>query len=206
MMACYDKVTIICEVSTATWTVKMNISVIKGLATVIALAVFIDTSERALAMNHFGLPTSICSGKYYECDPETKKRWSLFQSSQGIDHSSEHYLSVGACSKNGQSNSETYVLLALFNQIDEIYFDAKISFHNDLSNYNNTPASELQAIFPNIRFRRNLMSLSDSHAYIDYSHGAPFRYWLRHNRFENKLMMVAYFGYQVTFLCEFDSL
>ena len=34
---------------------------------------------------------------------------------------------------NGQSNSDTYVLLALLQQIDSVYFDAKISFHNDLS-------------------------------------------------------------------------
>ena len=96
-------------------------------------------------------------------------------------------------------------LLALLHQIDDIYFDAKISFHNDLSNYQDTPASELQTIFPQIKFSRNLLSQSASHAYIDYSRGVPFRYWLRHNPREDKLMMVAYFGYKNTFLCEFES-
>ena len=163
-------------------------------------------STSAYALKQTGLPTSICSGKYYQCDPKTMKRWSLFESSQGLNSSTENYLTIGACSLNGQSNSDTYVLLALVNQIDDVYFDAKISFHNDLSNYQNTPVSELQSIFPKIKYSRNLMSVSDSHAYIDYSRGAPFRYWVRHNEFENKLMMVAYFGYQDTFLCEFEPL
>lgn len=184
----------------------MNVTAIKIIVCIFALAVHLCTIEQVLAINQIGLPTSICSGKYYQCDAETKKRWHLFQSSRGINHSSENYLSVGACSMNGQSNSDTYVLLALLNQIDDVYFDAKISFHNDLSSYQDTPTSELQTIFPKIKFSQNLMSVSDSHAYIDYSHGAPFRYWVRHNRFENKLMMVAYFGYKDTFLCEFEPL
>lgn len=107
---------------------------------------------------------------------------------------------------NGRSDSETYVLLALLHQIDDIYFDAKISFHDDLSDYRNTPVTELLSVFPEIEFNRNLMSITDSHAYIDYTSFSPFRYWIRHNSYENKLLMVAYFGFDTTFLCEFDLL
>ena len=171
----------------------------------VALAYLLNV-EHSYALKQIGLPSSLCSGKYYQCDHKTKQRWSLFESSQGLKFSAENYLTIGACSLNGQSNSDTYVLLALLNQIDDIYFDAKISFHNDLSTYQDTPVSELQTIFPKIKYSRNLMSVSDSHAYIDYSRGAPFRYWVRHNEIENKLMMVVYFGYQKTFLCEFEPL
>ena len=162
--------------------------------------------SQSFAYSQAGLPTSICSGKNYHCDLETKKRWVLFKSADGLNTGSENFLTIGACSMNGQSDSDIYVLLALVHQIDDIYFDAKISFHNDLSNYQDTPVSELQTIFPQITFSQNLMKVSDSHAYIDYSRAAPFRYWVRHNRVENKLMMVAYFGYTITFLCEFEPL
>ena len=184
----------------------MNYSPRRCLIYIAAIFYYLLNIEQTFALNQIGLPTSICSGKYYQCDHETKKRWSLFKSSQGLNSSTENYLTVGSCSMNGQSNSDTYVLMALLNQIDDVYFDAKISFHNDLSTYQNTPVSELQTIFPKIKFDQNLMSTSDSHAYIDYSRGAPFRYWVRHNKFENKLMMVAYFGYKVTYLCEFEPL
>lgn len=166
---------------------------------------YLHNVGQSFGFTQIGLPTSICSGKYYQCDTETKKRWSLFQSSSGLSAGSNNRLSIGACSINGNSDSDTYVLLALLHQIDDVYFDAKISFHNDLSSYQGTPVSELQTIFPQIKISRNLMSMSESHAYIDYSRGAPFRYWVRHNRFENKLMMVAYFGYHATFLCEFEQ-
>ena len=184
----------------------MTISLGRAYIYFVALVFYSLQISQTFALNQIGLPTSLCSGKYYECDTETKKRWLLFKSSQGLTTSSENYLTIGACSMNGESNSDTYVLLALLNQIDDLYFDAKISFHNDLSTYQDTPTSELQTIFPQIKYNRNLMSVSDSHAYIDYSRGTPFRYWVRHNRFENKLMMVAYFGYKVTFLCEFEPL
>ncbi len=162
--------------------------------------------SQVFAVIQTGLPTSICSSNYYKCDPQTEKRWSLFKSSAGLNTSGASYLTVGSCSMNGQSNSDIYVLLALLQQLDNVYFDAKISFNNDLSNYHDTPVSELQTIFPQIKYSRNLMSVSKSHAYIDYSNFAPFRYWVRHNRLENKLMMVAYFGYKYTFLCEFEPL
>ena len=179
---------------------------IRCLLIIIVSIFYFLTIGQSFAFNQIGLPTSICSGKYYQCDPETKKRWSLFKSSAGLNIGSENHLTIGACSLNGQSNSDTYVLLALLHQIDDVYFDAKISFHNNLSTYQDTPVSELQTIFPQIKFSRNLMSVTESHAYIDYSRGAPFRYWVRYNRFENKLMMVAYFGYHATFLCEFEPL
>lgn len=179
---------------------------IRTLLFVVALLLYLFKFGQALAVTQIGLPTSLCSGKYYKCDAETEKRWSLFQSSAGLNAGGANSLTIGACSMNGQSDSDTYVLLALLHQIDEVYFDAKISFNHDLSDYQDTPVSELQSIFPQIKYRRNLMSVSDSHAYIDYSKFAPFRYWVRHNRLENKLMMVAYFGYKYTFLCEFEPL
>ena len=170
----------------------------------LTLLVCILVSSPAIAKTQTGLPSGICSNSYYQCDDEAKKRWSLFQTSNGTNIKHKNYLSVGSCSKNGVSNREVFVLLALSSELDEVYFDAKISFHNDLSNYHNRPASAVHELFPEIQYSRNLMSVSDTHAYIDYSKNAPFRYWIRYNPDEDKMMMVAYFGYIDTFLCEFQ--
>ena len=127
----------------------------------------------------------------------------MFQSAGGIGGEQNKGLFIGACSRNGDSTPEVYALVGLLQEPSQIHFDVKISFHDDLSVFQNTPASELYNIFPNMKRRRNLMSVTGAYAYIDYLPDSPVRYWLRFNRRENKLIMVAYFGYLDTFLCEF---
>lgn len=151
-----------------------------------------------------GLPSGLCANKHYDCDDLARNRWLMFQSAGGIGGEQDKYLLVGACSRNGASNPEVFALVGLLQAAGQIYFDVKISFYDDLSVFQNTPASELHNIFPKIKRRRNRMSLTSAYAYIDYSPNSPVRYWLRFNRIENRLVMVAYFGYLDTLLCEFS--
>ena len=163
-------------------------------------------NHNAFAKSSVKLPTGICSGASYECDTKTLVRWMQFQNSVGIDLKPVNFLSVGSCSLNGNSKSNINVLLALSKNRDNVYFDAKISFHDDLGRYKNTPASQIENVFPTIYQNRNLLATTKSHAYIDYTEITPYRYWVRHDLQSNKLFLLAYFGFTSTFLCEFDNL
>lgn len=151
-----------------------------------------------------GLPTGLCPNKYYECDDLARDRWLLFQSSEGIAGEHHQYLLVGACSRNGVSKPVVFALLGLLGDSDQLYFDIKISFHDDLSAFKNTSASKLQSIFPEIKRHRNMMNRSSAYAYIDYASNSPVRHWIRFNATENKFILVSYFGYLNTLLCEFS--
>ena len=76
----------------------------------IAPFVYLFAACPVFALSQVGLPSSLCSGKYYQCDSETQKRWSLFQSSVGINTDNSNSLTIGSCSINGESDSDTYVL------------------------------------------------------------------------------------------------
>ena len=173
---------------------------------IIVLANFLLLNQTSLAISTSNLPSGLCSSSHYQCDTKTLTRWTQFQNSNGINIGSPAFLSVGSCSVNGESNSHVNVLLALSKNVDELYFDASISFYNDLKRYKNTPASQIKNIFPDIHLNQNKLTLSDTHAYIDYSEIAPYRYWVRYYNQSNKILMVGYFGYIGTFLCEFDGI
>ncbi len=157
----------------------------------------------SLAKVGAGLPSGLCGHTRYQCDKKTEQNWLLFQSSIDIQALKSNFISVGRCSRNGNYNSKVYVLLALTEKSDSLFFNAKLSFNNDLSIYKDFKFSKVSEIFPDIYDGRNLIIQSDTFAYIDYSKTGPFRYWLRYNQGENKMVMVAYFGYSDTLVCDF---
>ena len=172
---------------------------------VIVLCVLLSFSQTSFAKIPSGLPTGICTNESYNCDADTTVRWLQFQNSAGIDLIPSQYISVGSCSVNGNGKANVNVLLALSRNQGKMYFDAKISFYNQLGRYANTPVSEIESIFPKIYQDRNRLAITKSHAYIDYTEFSPYRYWVRHNRQSNKLFLLVYFGFLNTFLCEFDN-
>ena len=149
-----------------------------------------------------GLPTGICSGDYYQCDQEARRVWYLFKNARGINHSKEDFLAVGQCSVNG-STGNVSVLLGLSRKSKSVYFDALISFYNDLSDYRNLPSSAVLNVFPGIYREQNLITRSVSYDYIAYTENTATRYWIRYHPPTRSVVMVSYFGFHYTFLCEF---
>lgn len=160
-------------------------------------------SPLAPAAIETGLPSGLCSSQYYHCDAGARASWSRFLDAGGFSVGETGFLSVGHCSRNGDSNSQVYVLLAMSRITGNIHFDAKISFFNDLREYTRALPAQIPVIFPDIHLPRNKMTLTDSHAYIDYADLGPYRYWIRYHHAGGKMLMVAYFGFKDTFLCEF---
>ncbi|MDJ0956487.1 MAG: hypothetical protein QNI91_06510 [Arenicellales bacterium] len=150
-----------------------------------------------------GLPTGICSGAYYQCDQEARRVWSLFSNAEGVNHTGENFLAVGQCSVNGSTSGDVYVLLGLSRRSESVYFDAIISFYNDLSRYRNLPASAVPLVFPGIYRKQNLITQSVSYDYIAYTENTSTRYWIRYHPPTKSVVMVSYFGFKYTFLCEF---
>lgn len=160
-------------------------------------------SQPGQAANGPGLPTGICSSVYYQCDQEAKRVWSLFQTARGINHQNQDFLAVGQCSVNGATKGNVYVLLGLSRISDSVYFDAIISFYNDLSRYKNLPSSAVTHVFPGIYREQNLITQSVSYDYIAYTENTSTRYWIRYHPATKSVVMVSYFGFKYTFLCEF---
>lgn len=152
-----------------------------------------------------GLPTGICSGVYYQCDQEARRVWSLFNNAGGIKRSGENFLAVGQCSVNGSTTGNVYVLLGLSSRSESVYFDAMISFYNDLSNYKNLPSSAITYVFPGIYREQNLITRAVTYDYIAYTENTSTRYWIRYHPATGSVVMVSYFGFKYTFLCEFPA-
>ena len=161
-------------------------------------------SQTSLAKSDAHLPTGLCSSSRYQCDAETMTRWIQFQNSNGIIIDPSGFLSLGSCSTNGNNNNDVKILLALSKYHNAFYFEASIGFHNGLRGFQESPISQINTIFPDIYHDRNQLTVMETYAYIDYSEFSPYRYWVRYNNQINKMLMVVYFGFKNTFLCEFD--
>ena len=93
-------------------------------------------------------------------------------------------------------------MLGLSQISDSVYFGAIISFYNDLSSYKNLPSSAVTYIFPGIYRKQNLITRSESYDYIAYTVNTATRYWIRYHQPTQSLVLVSYFGFKYTLLCE----
>ena len=151
-----------------------------------------------------GLPTGVCSGRV--CGPHQSALWQRFQEGRGLEWASIPAVYSGICYVNAPNfhpHRAHHVGLYLDDQHQGTTLGVRFTFYAAAQPYDNLDIEDARA-----RFSKPLL---DVDIYDDYAYAQvlgsfePFRYWLRRDADSEGLLLVSYFGFVQTMLCELET-
>lgn len=149
-----------------------------------------------------GLPTNVCSDGF--CSISQADIWDRFQQAPGLDISLIPSVYSGACyHTNGYLDPQRshYGGILIDTRAGQTVFDGRFSFfppHHPYAQLNVQSARE--------RFSDVIdLDIYDTFAVAETTDTiAPFRYWLRQDEKTGRLLVVGYFGFKHTILCDLE--
>ncbi len=148
-----------------------------------------------------GMPTSVCASE--TCNERQRQIWSRFQHAGSPLRSPARRVFAGSCFANSDlmsRDAEHFVGFVIDDQGTYATLHLRFSFHAP-----SQPFATLDAREARTRLAGPALPLAfhDGYAYADYQ-GEQFfsRYWLRRDDGTGNLLMIVYFGFRTTLLCE----
>lgn len=171
---------------------------------VFAVAAFIVMGPplRAAVIN--GLPSNVCYDN--RCGPRQAAIWARFLDGQGLSNAAVGRLHAGRCfafSRNLNPDQPHWGGFLIDGDRDEVWFDGRFSFFEPLPDYLSWSARDARSKWS----VRQPVQLHDDYAYSDFAESwIPVRYWFRRAPASTDLLLVSYFGFEMTILCDLKRL
>jgi len=151
-----------------------------------------------------GIPSGVCAQR--NCTPAQARIWKSFQAAQAPDFGPAPQVYSGHCCMDGRGFDPRAVHFGavLIDSIDgALLFNGRFSFFTKRNPYTHLNVVAARARFTSRSAPAMKLKLRPSHAFTEsVSTMQPFRYWLRQPSGGNNLLMVGYFGFVHTILCD----
>lgn len=148
-----------------------------------------------------GLPTGVCAPGF--CGPAQREIWARFEGGAGLSHASVPEVYAGVCYVHDRlydPDRAHHVGFLIDAAGGRPRLFLRFSFFAAANPYAGLDAAAARA-----RLAGSVLpvSLQDGHAYADYEDPNFFaRYWLRRDPGSGRVLLVSYFGYRMTILCD----
>ncbi len=147
-----------------------------------------------------GLPRNVC---HDTCGPRQHTIWTRFERGEGLNLAALPGVYAGVCHVLGDRidpDREHHVGFLLARDADRYQLHLRFSFFTDLQPYDELDAAQAMKVFgvPVLP-----LTVHDEYAYAEVSSRRFFaRYWLRRGRDSERVLLVSYFGDQISILCD----
>jgi hypothetical protein len=148
-----------------------------------------------------GLPTGVCMPG--SCGTAQRRIWQRFERGGGLDPATAAIVHSGVCYVRDRlydPDRAHHVGFLIDGSDGGPLLFLRFSFYAAAN-----PFAGLDEAAARARLADGVLpvSLHDGHAYADYADAHFFaRYWLRRDAATGRVLLVAYFGYRMTILCE----
>ena len=160
-----------------------------------------NTPGAAVTRDNVGLPTAVCRGEF--CGPRQHQIWTQFQQGESLSPESLRRVYAGVCFVNREGddpNHEHHVGFLFDEASGRPHLLLRFSFFADAQPYDRLDIQQAR-----FRFSGPILPVS-FHDGFAYAHvlGKQFfaRYWFRRDPSSRRLLLVSYFGYRTTILCD----
>lgn len=168
----------------------------------VAAFVIVEPALQAAVTN--GLPTNVCYGN--RCGPRPAAIWARFENGLGLSPDAVGKLHAGRCFAFGRHLDPEHPHWGGFfidRTDDGVSFDGRFSFFEHLPDYLSWSARDARRRWTG----RHPVQLRDRYAYADLTESLiSVRYWFRRASASTDLLLVSYFGFETTILCDLKRL
>ncbi len=151
-----------------------------------------------------GLPTGVCAGG--RCAPHQAGIWRRFKIAAAPNLEWAPALFSGHCyhdAKGLNPNSAEFGGVLIDRQGSRLLFNAKFSFHVKEHPYAHLDVPGARKRFALPYPAKHEVTLNDSFASVEATNAlAPFKYWFREQPEADGILLVGYFGFSHTILCD----
>ena len=169
----------------------------------IGLLHFLSLTGVLCANEPAGLPTNVCHGDY--CGAGQQDIWGRFQIASGLKLDLIPNLYSGVCyhkSRIISPHSQQFGSVLIDKVGENVFFRGRFMFYLKTNPYADMDIEAARGEFQ----KQFEVKMFDLFAYAEASDPiAPFRYWFRQEAKTNDLLLVGYFGFGHTILCDLES-
>lgn len=174
-----------------------------GLRLALCLGLGISSLSLGLrASSAMGLPTNVCSGGF--CGITQAEIWDRFQHAPGLDINLIPSVYSGACYHKSEyldPHRSHYGGVLIDTRAGQVVFDGRFSFFPPHHPYAQLTVQRARERFSDVMD----LDIYESFAVAETTDTiAPYRYWFRQDEETGRLLVVGYFGFKHTILCDLE--